>query len=241
MPVFLGNSRNLMGNWICFAGFWALCCQCIPWPGIFIASWYQIGTGTSLVHPWRLRSVHPWWWDRDFRGNNYWTWWGHVDLVLKFVGYFPSSYSVTFGCTEGRGLVRSGCTFWGTMADFSLFAVVEGLLFSSHYLPPWKISGIVAQLRPFGSRRCWKMALGVLGSSRHGLIHAPWWWHFLRKNCRGVEYYVGKIQRNLSLVLLLFWWHRRDGIDNGSSRDQDTNPLLHGMPTCLSQLDFHGW
>ena len=25
------------------------------------------------------------------------------------------------------------------MADFSLVIVVEGLLFSSHYLPPWKI------------------------------------------------------------------------------------------------------
>ena len=99
---------------------------------------------------------------------------------------------MTLGCTEGKVLVLSGCTFWGTMADFSLFAVVEGLLFSSNYLPPWKISRKISQLRLFGSRRCWKMALGILGYSRHGLICASRWWHFLRKNCRVVEYYVGK-------------------------------------------------
>ena len=107
-----------MVNCIGFMGFLELWCQCIKWHGVFLASWSQVGTWPSLVHPWRLQSLNPWWWYRDFRGNNYWTWWGHVDLVLKFVGYFPSSYTVTFGCTEGRGLVRSGCTFWGTMADF---------------------------------------------------------------------------------------------------------------------------
>ena len=99
-----------------------------------------------------------------------WTlWW-------KLVAPFPSSSSMKLGCTEGRSLVRSGYNFWGTMADFSLFTVVKGLLFSSHYLPPCKISGIVDQLRLFGSRRCWKMALGVLGSPRHGIIHAPQCW-----------------------------------------------------------------
>ena len=57
------------------------------------------------------------------------------NLWWKLIEAFPSSSSMTLGCTEGRGLVRYGCIFWGTMADFSLFAVVEGLLFSSHYLP----------------------------------------------------------------------------------------------------------
>ena len=113
-------------------------------------------------------------------------------LFWKFVGSLPSSSSMTLGCTEGRGLVLSGCTPWGTMADFSLFNVVYGLLFSSHYLPPLKISWKVALLRLFGSRWCWKMAIEVLGYSGNMLIHAPRWLHFMRKNCRGVDYYVVK-------------------------------------------------
>ena len=96
-------------------------------------------------------------------------------LCWKFVDNFPSSSSVILGFTEEMGLVIFGRTFWGTTADFLLVAVVEGLLFSSNYLPPWKIYLRVAQLRPFGSCECWKMALGVLGSSRHGIIHAPRW------------------------------------------------------------------
>ena len=87
MPVFLGHSIYLIGNWIGFMVFFELCCQCIKWQGIFPASWYQIGTCPSLVHPWRLHSLHPWWWDRDFRGDNAWTWWGHVDLVLIICGF----------------------------------------------------------------------------------------------------------------------------------------------------------
>ena len=161
-------------------------------------------------------------------------------LCWKCVGSFPSSSSMTLVCTEGRGLLRSGCTVWGTMVYFSLFAVVDGLLFYSHYLTPWKISWKVAPLRLFGSLRCWKMALEVLGYSNHRLINTPRWWHFMGKNCRIVEYYVRNIQRNLSLLLLLFWWHRRDGTDDGSLRDQYTIPLLHWMPTFLSHLDFHG-
>ena len=160
-------------------------------------------------------------------------------LCWKRLDFFPSSSSMTLGCTEVRCLIRSRCTFWGTMADFSLVAVVKGLLFSSHYLPSWKIYGIFSQLWLFGSFRCWKMALGVLDSSRHRLIHAPRWWHFLTKNFRGVEYYVAKIQHNLSLVLLLCWWQRSDGTNNGSLMERDTIPLLHGMFTCLSQLAFH--
>ena len=147
---------------------------------------------------------------------------------------------MALGCPKGIGLVQSGCNLWGTMADFPLVAVVEGLLCSSLYLPLWKISWKVALLQLFCSRRCWKMTLEVLVFPRHRLIHTPQWWHFLKKYCRGVEYYVGKIQRNLSLVLLLFWWHRRDCINDGSLGDQDTIRLIHGMPTCLSKLFFHG-
>ena len=147
---------------------------------------------------------------------------------------------MTLGCTEGIYLVHPGCNFCGTMADFSPVAVAEGLLYSSHYLPPCKISWKVALLRLFGSRQCWKMALAVLGFSRRRLIHAPQWWHFLRSYCRGVEYYVRKIQLNLSLILLLFWWNKRDVTNNGSLRDWDIIPLLHGIPTRLSQFAFHG-
>ena len=93
------------------------------------------------------------------------------------------------------------------MAGSSLVAGVEGLLIAENYLQPWKIYLRVDQLRPFGSRQCCKMVLGVLGSSRHGLILAPQWWHFLRNNFRGVEYFVGGIQRNLSCAILLSWWH----------------------------------
>ena len=55
---------------------------------------------------------------------------------------------------------------------FSLVAVVDGLLFAENYLPPWKIYLRFAQLRPFGSLQCWKMALGGLGSTGHGLMCA---------------------------------------------------------------------
>ena len=129
------------------------------------------------------------------------------------------------GCTEGIGFVHPGCTFWGIMADFYMVAVVEGLMWSSHYRPPWKIFWKVVLLRISGSCRCWKMALEVLGFSRHSLINAPQLWHFLRKNCRDVEYCVGKTQHNVSLVLLFFWWHVRDGIDNVLLRGLDTNPF----------------
>ena len=127
------------------------------------------------------------------------------------------------------------------MAKNSVVAVVEGLLRSSHYILPWKISWKVALLQIFWSRQFWKITLEVLGFSRHKLITALLWCRFLRNNCRGVEYYGGGIQRNLSLVLLLFWWHKCDGADNGSLRDWDIIPLLYGMLTCLSQLAFHGY
>ena len=124
---------------------------------------------------------------------------------------------------------------------FVLLAFVEGLPCSSHHILPWWISWKVSILRLTVIRRYFKISLEVLGSSRHRLILAPRWWHFMRNICTGVEFYTGKTQHNLSLVLLLSWWHRCDGIDNVLSRDRDTNFLLHGMPICLSQLVFHGW
>ena len=95
-------------------------------------------------------------------------------LCWKLVEYVPSSFSMILGCTEGRGLVISGRTFWGTMAYFSLFLVSEGLLFSANYLPPLKISGRISLLRPFGSCRCWKMAHGVHNDIFWGKIVGEW-------------------------------------------------------------------
>ena len=118
MSVFLGNSRYLMFNWIYFMNFLELCCQCKVWSGVFLDYWYQVGTWTFHVHPCRLRSLHPWWWNRDFRENIVWTWGGHVDLLMKTCRALPKIISMILGCTEGRGLVIYGRTFWGTMADF---------------------------------------------------------------------------------------------------------------------------
>ena len=83
MSVFLGNSRYFMGDYIGFMNFLELCCQWKVETRMFLASWSQVGTWPFRVHPWRLRGLHPWWWDRDFWENNVWTWGGHVDLLLK--------------------------------------------------------------------------------------------------------------------------------------------------------------
>ena len=83
MFVFLGHSRDLMRNWIGFMNFLDLFYQYKMWNRSFLDPWSQIGTWPFRVHPWRLRILNPWWQDRDFRENNFWTWRGHVDLVLK--------------------------------------------------------------------------------------------------------------------------------------------------------------
>ena len=49
------------------------------------------------------------------------------------------------------------------------------------------------------------MDLGVLGSAGHGPICALRWWNFVRKNCKGLEYCVGKIQHILSHARHLYW------------------------------------
>ena len=167
MSVLLGHSRFLMGKCIGFMGFLDLCCQYKNWNGIFLALDIKLELGPSVstlggYAVWNLGGgIGTSGWIMLRHEGDMWT------LCWKLVESFPSSYYITLDCTEGRGLVLSGCTFWGAMADFSLFAFVEGLLFSSHYLTPWKISERFAQLLPFGSRRCWKMALGVMGSSRN--------------------------------------------------------------------------
>ena len=46
------------------------------------------------------------------------------------------------------------------MADFSLFYVVEGLLVSSHYLPPWKNLGKFLNCDDLGNADVGKWRLG---------------------------------------------------------------------------------
>ena len=147
---------------------------------------------------------------------------------------------MTLSCTEGIYLVHLGYSFWGIIAVFCSACCCGGsaVLF--------KLSSVLVNiLESCSIATIWELPMlenGAWGAGffKAKVIHAPQWWNFMRKNCRGVEYYVVKTQHNLSLVLLLFWWHIRDGINNSSSRDQYTNPLLQGIPTCLSQLDFHG-
>ena len=209
--------------------------------GFFIVFLSQIGTWPSLVHPWRLRSVHPWWWDMEFRVNNVWPWWRNVDLVLIIWRFLPlfifsdidmywgNIFSLSWLHFWGKmAAVCSDCCYGGSAALFTFLAVLVNILESCSIATNWE--------SPMLENGAW-----CAGFSRHSLIHAPRWWHFLRTICRGVDYYEGKTQHNPSLILLLFWWQRRYGIHNGSSRDIDTNPLLHGMPTCLSPLAFCRW
>ena len=83
MFVLLGNSRYFMGNCIGFRNFLEFCCQCKVGTRIILAYWSQVGAWPVRVHPWRLRKLHPWWWDRDLWENNVWAWGVHVDLMLK--------------------------------------------------------------------------------------------------------------------------------------------------------------
>ena len=141
MHVFLGHSRDFMGNCIGFMGLLALWCQCVKRQGIFLASWSQVGTWPSLVHPWRLRSLYHWWWYRDFRGDDAWTWWGHVDLVLKICRFLPLIIFNDIGMYWGKrfgpiwmhflrynGVFFTVCCYGGSALFFTLSAALENIL-----------------------------------------------------------------------------------------------------------------
>ena len=140
-----------MGNWIGFMGFLALCCQCIKWQGIFIASWSQIGTWNSLFHPWRLCSLHPWWWDRDLRGNNNWTYWGHMDFVLIICRFLPLLIFNDIGLYWGNrfspiwmhflrynGGFFTGVCSGGSAVLFTFYAALENILESCSVATIWE-------------------------------------------------------------------------------------------------------
>ena len=130
-----------MGNFIYFMNFLELCCQCKMWNGIFLACWYKVGTWPSRVHPWRLRSMHPWWWYRYFRENNVWTWRVNVDLVLKTCIARPLIIFYYIGLDWGKRFDYMDALSEVQWRIFSLISVVEGLLFAENYLPPWKYIG----------------------------------------------------------------------------------------------------
>ena len=154
-------------------------------------------------------------------------------LCWKFAGLNPSSSSMTLGC-GGEYLESVLVAFYLVYRRlYDLLDVVEGLPCSSYHWPSWWISCTVTLSGITGICQCLKMALYVLGSAGNRLILTLRWWHFLHNICMRVERYAGKTQHNMSLFFLLSWWHRRGGRDNGSSRDHDTNPFLHGMPTCV--------
>ena len=219
--------------------FLELCCQCKVGNWIFLAPWSQVVTWPSLVHPWRLRSLHPWWWERNFRENNIWTWRVYVDFVLKTCRALTIIIFNDIGLYWGKWFGHIWTHFLRYNGGFFSGFLCGGSDLCCKLSATLKIYLRVAKLGLFGSRRCWKMALEVMGSSRHRLVFAPRRWHFLKKNYKGVEYCVGKILRNPSGVLLLFLWHIRNGTYNGSFMDRDTILLLHVMPKFLSQLVFH--
>ena len=119
MYVLLGHSRDLMGNCIGFISFFGivLSMQKVE-KGVFLPINIKLELGPTMstlggcavctlgggTRTSGRIMLGP---DEDM-----WT------LCWKFVDSFPSSSSMTLVCTEGRGLVQSGCTFWGTMADF---------------------------------------------------------------------------------------------------------------------------
>ena len=118
MSVLLGHSRYLMGKCIGFMGFLDLCCQYKNWNGIFLALDIKLELGPSVstlggYAVWNLGGgIGTSGWIMLRHEGDMWT------LCWKLVESFPSSYYITLDCTEGRGLVLSGCTFWGAMADF---------------------------------------------------------------------------------------------------------------------------
>ena len=65
---------------------------------------------------------------------------------------------MTSGCTEETDLVLSH--FLRYNGGFSLFDVVEGLLFSSHYQPPWKYLGELLSCDHLGVADVGKWRLG---------------------------------------------------------------------------------
>ena len=137
---------------------------------------------------------------------------GMWTLCWKLVKPFTSPSAMTLGCTEGIYLVHPGCSFWFIMAAFwsGFYCGGSAVLFTlSAALVNILESCSIATI---SESPMMEMALEVLGYSRHRLIHVSWWWHFLRNNCRGVEYYVEKSTQSKSrspLDLVTYtWWHR---------------------------------
>ena len=163
MSVLLGHSQDFMGNQFSFMGFLALCCQCMNCQGIFLASWYQIGTWTFLVHPWRLRSLHPWWWDREFRSNNDWIWWEHVDLVLIICRFIPLIIFNVIGL------------YWGNRFGpiWMQFMRCNGWFF--HWLLSWRVCCVLRIIFHLGKYLGKFLYCNYLGVADVGKWHLRCW------------------------------------------------------------------
>ena len=151
MSLFLGHSIDLMGNCIGFMDFLELWCQCIKQNGSFLASWSQFGTRPFHVHPWRLHSLNPWWWDRDFRGNNALIWRGHMDLVMKTCRVLPLIIFYDIGKYWGKmfgpiwlhflrynGGFFTVCCCGGSARFFTLYATLENIWDSCSITTIWE-------------------------------------------------------------------------------------------------------
>ena len=132
-------------------GFLELCCQCIFWKGVFLAPSSQVGTWTSLVHPWRLCSLHSWWWDREFSGNTTWTWSGHVELVVKTYRGLPLIIFNDIGLYWGKrfgpiwmhflrynGGFFTVCCCGGSALFFTLSTTLENIWYSFSIATIWE-------------------------------------------------------------------------------------------------------
>ena len=116
-----------MGNCIGFSNFLELCCQFKVGNISFLASGSQVEIWPFCVHPWRLRRLHPWRWDRDVWDNNVWNWRGHVDILLKNWSTVPIIILYDIGLFRGNRFGHSRAHFVRYNGEFG------------HWLLLWRV------------------------------------------------------------------------------------------------------
>ena len=102
MYVLLGHSRYLMGNCIGFISFLEFCCQCKKWKREFscllISSWNL----ALPCPPLEVAQSAPLVVVQGLQGDNYCTWRGHVELVLKTCRGLPFIIFYDIGLFWGK-------------------------------------------------------------------------------------------------------------------------------------------
>ena len=173
--------------------FLELWCQCKVWNGIFIASWSQVVTWPFRVHPLRLHSLHPWWWYRDFRENNFWTLRVNVDLVLKTCIALPIIIFCYIGLYWGKRFGHIWTHFLRNNGGFFTVCCCGG---SAIFC---KLSSTLENIwESFSIATIWESPILENGAWGAGFFKAranscAAMMKSFRKNCRGVEYCVGEI------------------------------------------------